>query len=328
MRELRVALVGAGNVALRRHVPAWLAVAGARVVHVVDPREQAAREAARQLGADRCSEDLEPVLDDSGIDAIDLCTPAELHAEQAIRALESGKHVLVEKPVATTVEDAERMASTAYGSGCVALVAENHVHSPVTRRVRELLAQDRIGTPLLIEARNATPYLVRKFDRPEQSDRDRLGYTFVAGIHTLAVVRHLLGEVTDLAAFANLLDVDTGLGIPYDSELVMACRFQKGTLGSLYFTAHSHDPVYGASYRIFGSSGELSFDIFRREVTEVRDGVQNTRPEPSPSAGFHELIQNFVDAINGMRQPLTPVEDQLETLRLLYRVYEALSPIC
>ena len=105
--QLRVGIIGAGDVARTCHLPAWQKVPEARIVALADPADEALSSAASLVDGElRVANDYRHLLDDRDIDIVDICTPSALHAEVTVAALASGKHVLCEKPLATTLPDA------------------------------------------------------------------------------------------------------------------------------------------------------------------------------------------------------------------------------
>ena len=100
--ELRVGLVGAGAIARDQHLPGWRLVPQARVVNVADASFAAAEKTAADFLLPRFETDYRVLLDDPAIDVIDICCPSALHAQVSIAALNAGKHVLCEKPMATS----------------------------------------------------------------------------------------------------------------------------------------------------------------------------------------------------------------------------------
>ncbi len=327
-RPVRVALVGTGAIAVLAHIPAWLACSEAELVWAVDSRPRAAEEAARRFGIPRWGTSFEDVLTDPDIDAVDLCTPAPLHASQTIAALRAGKHVLVEKPAAVTLADGEQMIAAAQASNLVCMVVENWLYASSTQCARRLLDDGALGSPSLIQASNESDFLLLPFTRPDQTDRDRLGYGFIGGIHTLAVARYLMGEVSDIAAFANTAEISTGLGVPYDTEMAIACRFGSGGIGSMHFTGRSRQPGHGLrEFRLFGTGGRVEFDIASGRCEWSLEGGPLQVYNAPPSGGHPEAVADFAACIREGGRPLTPVADQVETLRLLYAAYESLHRV-
>ncbi len=146
---MRLAVAGCGW-AGRRHADAY-AAAGAELAWAVDPD----RRRAAALGATATATEIATVLADPTLEALSVCVPHALHAEIAVAALDAGKHVLVEKPIATTLADADRMLAAADLAGRQLMVAENVHFDPLVARVRALLDGDAIGRPALIQRTRA-----------------------------------------------------------------------------------------------------------------------------------------------------------------------------
>ena len=134
---LRVGLVGCGNVALSDHLPAYLALPDrVRVVAVADPtpaRRELGRTQAGLAEAD-AHEDARTLLARDDLDIIDLCTPQHVRRDLAVRALESGRHVLSEKPLATVPADARRMVDAARAANVRLGIVHNYLFFPEIRR--------------------------------------------------------------------------------------------------------------------------------------------------------------------------------------------------
>jgi predicted dehydrogenase len=176
----------------------------------------------------------------------------------------------------------------------------------------------------MLQASNESDFLLMPFERPEQTDRDRLGYAFVGGIHSLAVAVHLMGPVVQVSAYANTSDANTPEGLVYDSDMAIACRFASGAIGSLHFTGRSSQPRHGIRhFRVFGSRGRLDFDVFAGRVELLADGLRTVFEDFFPAAGHAETINSFVCAIRGGDSPPTSIQSQLEVLRVLYAAYRS-----
>jgi predicted dehydrogenase len=323
-QPLRIALIGTGAIAVEAHLPAWRVYPSAEIVWAIDVRADAARRTAEQWGIPRWGTDFQAVLDDTGVDAVDICTPAFAHAEQTLRAVQAGKHVLVEKPVAPTIEEAEAMARAGRESGRIIMVAENWPYASATRRVEELLAEGVLGEPYLLYASHESGLRLVPPARPGQGDRARLGYLFAAGIHSLNLARVLMGEYVELSAFATPAEAAPDFNLPNENDLVLAARFERGGLGSFHFTGRAHRlGPRRLGFRVFGTQGTVDFDILSGAVDWTAGGARTLVQEAASSMGFQEQIAHFVECVQTGRTPRTSVEDQLATLRVVYAAYEA-----
>ena len=140
---LGVGIIGTGDIA-QSHLKALADIDEARVAVTMDIDEARARAAAEQFGG-RATTDLAEVLRADEVQAVHVCTPHHLHADQVVAALEAGKHVLVEKPMALALADCDRMIAAAESAGRVLMVGQVLRHFPANRKVRELIAGGAIG---------------------------------------------------------------------------------------------------------------------------------------------------------------------------------------
>lgn len=143
--QLGIGVVGAGGIA-RSHLEAIARVPEARLVGVMDVDAARVRQVAEEYGA-RAFSDFEALLADPAIEAVHLCTPHSLHAPQAIAALAAGKHVLVEKPMALTLADCDRMIAASERAGRLLMVGQVMRYWPIHRQIREMIRSGAIGRP-------------------------------------------------------------------------------------------------------------------------------------------------------------------------------------
>lgn len=136
---LGLALVGPGAIG-RSHLRALARIEGARVVVLVGPDAGATRLVADQFGVADVTPDLDAALGDPRVDAVVLCGPTPVHADQTLRCLDAGKHVLVEIPLADSLAAAEAVAARAAGAGLVAMVAHTRRYNPPHAFLHDLIA--------------------------------------------------------------------------------------------------------------------------------------------------------------------------------------------
>src|SRR5690606_24242275 len=152
MAGLGIGLIGTGYMG-KCHALAWNAVTPVfgdveppRLVHLAEANAELAARQARSLGFSRATGDWRDLLADPDVDVVSITTPNPFHPEMAIAALEAGKHVWCEKPMAPAFADAERMLAAQRASGKVAVMGYNYIQNPVMRHIRLLLDEGRIGT--------------------------------------------------------------------------------------------------------------------------------------------------------------------------------------
>jgi predicted dehydrogenase len=148
-QKVRVGVLGAGAWARHAHLPGYRRDARCEVVALADPQIALAHEAAQEFDIPVVTGDARELFDRDDIDAIDVCTPSATHFELAWAALEAGKHVLCEKPVAYDFRDTLRARDLAASRGLKTKVGLTFRYSPAMRYMRELVATGFIGTPFI-----------------------------------------------------------------------------------------------------------------------------------------------------------------------------------
>ena len=151
MRTIGVGLIGTGYMG-KCHALAWTGVHAVfddtpivRRVMLCEVEEGLARRKADEFGFESSTDDWRALIADPGVEVVSITTPNALHAPMAIAALEAGKHVWCEKPMAPSLDEAERMAAAARASGRVAILGYNYIQSPAVRFIDKLMKSDAIG---------------------------------------------------------------------------------------------------------------------------------------------------------------------------------------
>ncbi|MCW3013394.1 MAG: putative dehydrogenase [Solirubrobacterales bacterium] len=188
--DLRIGLVGAGRMG-GFHLETWEQIPGATVVALAEPDEARAR---ARIGRRPIAwaADHRKLLERDDLDALCVCTPSELHATVTLDAIAAGLHVLVEKPIATTLEDGLRMAAAARRAGVKLMVGHVERFNPAVGRLAELIAQDRIGRVFRAHATRVGPLPVRIRDA---------GVAVDMAIHDLDIMQFVLdSDITTVYA--------------------------------------------------------------------------------------------------------------------------------
>jgi predicted dehydrogenase len=143
---LRGGIIGLGNVAVHGHVPGWRERDDVEIVAVFDSRPERRAAAAEALPAARWHDSADALLDEAGLDFVDICTPPSSHAALIQGALRRGLHVLCEKPLVHSTAELEALTSLAEKSGRVLHTVHNWHHAPMVRRTSELIREGAVGT--------------------------------------------------------------------------------------------------------------------------------------------------------------------------------------
>jgi predicted dehydrogenase len=200
---LQVALIGAGGIARDQHLPGWAKIPEVRVVAIADPSPESLSAAAVVCPTARCVTDYRSLLDDSHIDVVDICVPSALHAEVTVAALQAGKHVLCEKPMATSHVAAAAMLHAWRASGKKLMIGQHLRFDPSVSRLRAYLELHPPGD--IYYARGQWLRRRRLPGKPGFTDK-RLsggGALYDLGVHMLDLAWWMMGCPQPVAVSGN-----------------------------------------------------------------------------------------------------------------------------
>ncbi len=307
MSKLGAAIVGTGMIGAVHRRAALLA--GAEVRGVVASSPQRAREMAQAWNVPRAYGDIGEAIADPQVQVVHVCTPNHLHRAMAQAALEAGKHVICEKPLATTLEDAQALAALAAATGLVATVPFVYRYHPVVREARARIAQGELGPLRLIHGSYLQDWLLDPASNNWRVDPALGGTSRVfadIGSHWCDLVEWVGGErfVDVSAAFATVIaergalagqsfsaPVAGGATQAVSSEDVAAALFktEAGTLASLTVSQVSAGRRNRLWFEIDGARASVAFD--QEDPERLWIGLPDQREEifvRGPGAGSAE----------------------------------------
>jgi predicted dehydrogenase len=293
--SLGVAVIGYAFMG-RAHSNAWRNVGAVRPdvpavrqqVLVGRDAEQVAA-AARQHGWTEAATDWRAVLERDDIDIVDVCVPGHLHAEVAIAALEAGKHVLAEKPLANTLGEAEKMVEVAQAArdrGVHSMVGFNYRRVPALALARRHIAEGRIGTVRQLRIAYLQDWLADE-DAPMtwRLRRETAGSGALGDLasHAVDQVRFLLDQ--DVVGVNALADTfvprrsgpDGPEDVTVDDAAWATLGTTRGAVASLEVSRMAHGRKNGLSLEVYGSEGSLRFDLESLNELHVDSGAGATR---------------------------------------------------
>ena len=326
--NLKVALVGCGAIA-RFHLDGIKdAVPQMRVTAAIDPVPEKAEAIAAETGAQAFSS-LDEALEQGDFDAVDLLLPHDLHEQFALQSFQAGKHVLLEKPMAPTLEACERILAAARQADTVFMVAENSQYWPEIVTARNLIQEGAIGDVLTARAG-----FVMEFDdywfkekKPWRYEQKRTGGGVIidGGSHWLRPLRMWMGEIDEVVAA-----LDYPLERMEGESLARALiRFQSGKIAA--FDAMMLDTVLGPDpwWRIIGTQGEIILDSgfgglggVRLFDAEHRDGLQVQTAQGYAKSFGPELLDFARAVLEGKELEAGP-EHALGELRTALAMYRS-----
>ncbi|GAA0324494.1 Gfo/Idh/MocA family oxidoreductase [Kineococcus aurantiacus] len=316
---VRVGLIGGGGIT-RAHVRGYLAHAEKiAVAAVADVVEEAANTRAAELGAKPFT-DYREMLASADVDAVDICLPHHLHADAIVAAAEAGKHVLCEKPLCLTAEEARRVAEAVRANDVTLMCAHNQLFFPSVAKARELLDAGLLGT--VYEVRT-TDSFHNDFDPENMGWRASAktsggGELIDTGYHPTYLLLHLAdAQPTEATAFLSTHRLKFMEG--EDSAQVLV-RFANGVVGQMV-TSWAYDPAPGTEkFSVVGELGSLTGTA--DSVTyQLRSGEEETFTFPATDA-FVDEIGAFADCLREGTRPLHTEVEGIAVLGVLLAAYE------
>ena len=320
---IRFAILGFGSFAERAIAPALRATPGAELVAIQKRSADRAREKAMEHRIPLFFDSAEEAVAHPDVDAVFVVSANGAHCAETIAAAEAGKHVLVEKPMAVNVREAEHMIAACAQHKVTLMVGHMIRFSPLVNRMREIIASGALGQ--VIYAKANFMYDARLSHRTWLYDRNMAGGgpVFDIGIHCIDTLRYVLGdEVTETLSLLEPKPTE----IRTEDSAQISLRFSRGTIGSVYCSYAA--PVRRKNIEIQGTEGSLRAEDFTvgsqtTELvidlgTETRPGRLTTEQIAVPNL-YVEEIAHFCDCIRFQCQPLTPGENGLANQRILDR---------
>lgn len=259
--RLSVAVVGAGRMGAN-HVWALRDIEGASLATVCDANEETASRTAKNSGLDRYYTSVEEMLDHEKLDAAIVATSTQYHCEVALRCIEAGVHVLVEKPMASSVEQCLKLVRAAESHNVRLMIGHVERFNPAICQVKSFLDQGLIGGLYCVETVRSGPFPRRLYGGKD-------GVIIDLAVHDLDLVHYLAGGITQIYAHA----IETGSNRQEVFARVMF-RTEREVLGSSEFSWIS--PRRARTVSIYGDKGILLADLQDQEVWYFENGDAGT----------------------------------------------------
>ena len=332
----RIGIIGCGRIAQVRHIPEYTANPEAQLTGFFDLNENRAHELATAHGG-KAYPSYRELLEDPSIEAVSVCAANNAHAEITVAALKAGKHVLCEKPMATTLTECEAMVSAAREAGKLLLIGHNQRLAKAHVRAKELLEQGLIGEVVTFRTTfgHGGPETwsidagknVWFFDRR----RATMGAMADLGIHKTDLIQFLLGqkivETTARVVTLNKRDASGSL-IGVDDNAVCIYRTDGGAVGTMtaswtYYGAEDNSTVlYGTKgiMRIYDDPAYSVKVVLANGETAL---FQVDRIQTNDSQTKSGVIDEFVDCIKTGRPSVLSGEEALSAMRAVFASIES-----
>jgi len=326
-KPLRVGIVGAGLQA-RRRASVFGESPDARLVIIAAAHIERAKRLADMMGCE-ATDDWKKVAQSENVDVVLVCTPPNMHAPISITAMEHGKHVLCEKPLARTIEEAREMVSVAQRSKVKLKCGFNHRHHPSITKAKELFDKGVVGELDFLRCRYGI------CGRPGYEKEWRAnpeivsgGHLMEQGIHGIDLFRWFAGDFSHAVGFTTTRYWKI---TPLEDNAFALFKTTRGQIASLHssltqwknlfsFEVSGHEGYIRVS-GLGGSYGTERIAVGRRTFSEpFREDVTEFRGE---DRSWHEEFKEFTTSITENREPIGNGSDGLEALKLVFAIYQS-----
>ena len=313
--------------------PAINAASGGDLVAVYSRDQGRADAFAERHGAKVAYSSLDSLLNDGRVDGVFISSPNSLHAAQAIQAAEAGKHVLSEKPMTTTLQDALDMVRTCRGRGVKLGVGFELRHNPGHILARDLVRDGALGRVTLAQGqwgfgtRGQEVFPPREGLRQWWDDPEAMGGASTlmgTGVHVMDLLRFVMGQ--EIVEVAAITDGQTEAR-PLEQIAVLSLRFDNGTLGTLVCGRLLPDTrndvaIYGINGRF--TSRETVWEAQKGDIEVISDTVNRTESYPENYlANFIAQTEDFQQAVAEDRDPAATGVDGLRSVEITLAAIES-----
>ncbi len=347
--DIRIGVIGAGGIAQHAHIPGYKDAPGVKIVAIADPKPGRAQKVADQFDIPNAYLSAEDLLAAGGLDAVSICSPNAFHAGQTIAALNSGLHVLCEKPMATSVPDAEKMIATAKKTGKILMIGMTNRFRPDTNVLKKYADDGLFGDIYYSKAgwlrRSGIPGYGSWFTTKAQSGG---GCLLDIGVHYLDLALWVAGFPKPVSVtgttFAEFGPRGLALGgwgvdiyregkrtFDVDDLATAFIRFEGGQVLTLEVSWAAHVGEGGENYlRFMGTKGGAEMSSRNGNEYPIRyfsdsfDTAYDSKVYVSPGANTHWTeIKHFVSCIRGESEMAIKHEEALTVMKILSAIYES-----
>lgn len=298
--EIKFAMVGAGNLAKWAHLPAIQKIAGANLHAVYSNRGAQGKAYAMRFAAKYSTSDYEQILNDADVDAILISSRHEEHAQQAVDALNAGKHVFIEKPMAVTIEECQAIYKAVQLSGKRLMVGFNRRFAPYYVEMKREISKRT--SPIVISTRMNSPGIENGW----AAEKSQGGVVLGEGCHFVDLMFWLLeSEPISVSAY--------GFG---EHNVAATLKFADGSIGNFIYTVVGSETSGGEMVEVFAPGVSVLSEDFKRIV--IKKKKRDARSKFFAAKGYQEQLESFVKSLkNGAETEVTAIDGTRATLGCL-----------
>ena len=327
-KKLRYCIVGLGRISMQHFMPGCKQSQQSQVVALVSGHRDKAEQQAAEYNVPAKNiysyQNFDEISNNPDIDAVYIALPNSMHAEYTIRAANAGKHVLCEKPMATSVKDSQAMINACKAANKLLMIAYRCQYEPTNLRAIELIRSGALGKIQAIESANG--FVESKGEGRLNRKLAGGGPLMDVGIYSLNACRYLTGEEpVKLEAYSSVIDQD-GRFDEVEENVGWTMRFPSGIVASCNTT-------YGAPMegylRVHGTKGTLHMEpAFSYQGIRLRTQIKGQAATDEPAdykdpQQFAVQADYFAQCVFGGKQPRSNGEEGLRDMKLMEQIYKS-----
>lgn len=326
MKKIKIGVIGCGSIAKHRHLPEYAANKDVEIVALCDVVKERVNALAEQYNAEAYT-NFDDLLKRDDLDAVSICTPNYLHAKISIAALHAGKHVLCEKPMATSLEEAKDMIAAAKQNGKKLMIAHNQRLVPSHQKAKQLIASGEVGKiysfrtvfghggPEGWSADGKDSWFFRK-------EEAFVGAMGDLGVHKIDLIHFLIGE--DIVEVGAFVETSAKQNTDVDDTAICVLKTKSGIVGTLaaswsYVSSEDNSTIIYAENAILRLEDDPEHSLIVQyktgEVVKYALGKIQSNEEGGQSNS--QTINKFVEAIVSDEEPYITGEEGLKALKVV-----------
>lgn len=331
MKKLNFGIIGCGRIAYK-HAEAIKNNEKANLLYVCDIIEERAVDYKNKYGAEEYFTDYYEMLKRSDLDAVNICTPSGIHAEMGIAAANAGKHVIVEKPMALSLKDADELINACDENGVKLAVCFQNRFNPPVQKLRKALEEGRFGKLTHASA------VVRWFRPQDYYDQAPWRGTWAMdggclmnqSIHNIDLLQWMMGPVESVFGYTatNLRQIEA------EDVGVAVLKFKSGAVGVIETSTTIYPENLEETLAIFGENGTVvlggiavnKIETWKFADTQDEDLEKEQQDVPNVYGfGHNALLEDFIQAVILDKKPYIDGEEGKKALGIILGVYDAVK---